>query len=350
MENNKIKSKFKIIFIGTPNFGAIILKRLIKNYRPVLVVTEPDKPAGRHQVLTPPPVKLLAEKYKIPFLQEEKILNLKSQILNLKPDLIVVAAYGQILPEEILKIPKYGCLNIHPSLLPKYRGPSPIQSVILNGEKETGITIILMDEKMDAGPMIAKSKISMRADGSPIHIGKNPRRSSSLPLGTLRGRQKSKITYLELHNQLAELGADLLIEKIPKWIEGKIKPEKQNEAKATYTKIIKKEDGKIDWQKSAEEIERQIRAFYPWPGTFTFFKKNDKKILRIKILKAEVIYSSEKQNKLPSGKVFLLEEKLCVKCKKDLLEIKELQMEGKKSMAPAEFLKGNSDIINSILI
>src|SRR4030042_1933140 len=284
MENNKIR----IIFIGTPEFGAIILEELVKNnYQPVLVITHPDKPVGRKQVLTPPPVKLAAQKYKIPIEQPERIKNYESGIRNLKPDLVICAAYGQIISGEILKIPRYGCLNVHPSLLPKYRGPSPIQTTILNGDEKTGVTIMLMDEKMDHGPILAKRELEIP----------NP-----------------KITYQELHDKVAEIGAKLLIKTIPDWINGKIKPQAQDEKKAAYTKIIKKEDGNIDWKKPAQEIERQIRAFNSWPGAFTFIQKKGKKI-RIKICQAEL----SKDNKLI---------------------IKKLQPEGKKPMSFEEFKKG----------
>jgi methionyl-tRNA formyltransferase len=286
MENDKIK----IIFIGTPEFGAIILEELVKNnYQPILVITNPDKLAGRKQVLTSPPVRLAAQKYKIPIEQPERIKNLELRIKNLKPDLVICAAYGQIISKEILEIPKYGCFNIHPSLLPKYRGPSPIQTAILNGDKKTGVTIMLMDEKMDHGPILAKRELKIT----------NP---------------KSEITYQELHDKLAEIGAKLLIKTIPDWINGKIKPQTQNEKKATYTKIIKKEDGKIDWKKPAQEIERQIRALNPWPGTFTFIKKRGKKI-RIKICQAEL-------------------------SKNNQLIIKKLQPESKKPMSFEDFKKG----------
>ena len=280
--------ELKIVFIGTPEFGAIILKELCNaNLKPVLVITAPDKPVGRKQILTPPPVKILAEKYNINIIQPEQILNSKSEILNLNPDLIVVVAFGQILPKEILEIPKYGCLNVHPSLLPKYRGPSPIQSFILNGDKKTGVTIVLMDEKIDHGQILTNSKFQIT----------NP-----------------KITYLELHNKLAELGVKLLIETIPKWTRGEIKPRPQNHSKATYTKILKKQDGKIDWQKPVEYIERQVRAFNPWPGTHTIYNG---KIL--KILKAEIL--------------------------KDQLIIKEVQLEGKKPMSFEDFLRGHPSFV-----
>jgi len=264
----------KIIFLGTPEFGATILEGLIKNnHKPCLVITATDKPVGRKQILTPPPAKIIAEKYNIPIIQPEKVLSCKLQATRIKPDLIIMAAYGEIIPKEFLEIPKYGCLNIHPSLLPKYRGPSPIQTVILNGDRETGTTIILIDEKMDHGPVIANRQLSIT---------------------------DCEITTDELSKKLAALSIDLLIKIVPKWINGEIKAKPQDESKATYTKIIKKEDGKINWKKSAEEIERQIRAFYPWPGTFTFWRNK-----RIKILEAET------SKTVP-------ENKLAIKCGKRL--------------------------------
>jgi len=313
----------KIVFIGTPEFGAIILEGLIKaNYKPVLVVTAPDKPVGRKQVLTPPPVKILAERYKIPVIQPDKILDSRFQILDSEPDLVVVAAYGQILPKEILEIPKFGCLNVHPSLLPKWRGPSPIQSTILNGDKETGITIILMNEKMDQGPILAQRELEFSI---------------------------FNFQFSKLHNKLANLGTNLLIETIPKWTKGKIKPKPQDDSKATYTKILKKDDGKIDWKKSAEEIERQVRAFESWPGSFTRWEKKDKKILLIKILKARLLKVIDSKN-YPIGKTLVApQNEICIQTGQGFLIIEKLQLEGKKEMSSEEFLRGHSDFIGTIL-
>jgi methionyl-tRNA formyltransferase len=332
----------KIIFAGTPEFGEIILEKLIKYmpsfvlspympsfalslrgpFQPILVITAPDKPVGRKQILTPPPVKTLAEKYKISVLQPEKIKNYRFTIESHEPDLIVVAAYGQILPKEILKIPKHGCLNLHPSLLPRWRGASPIQYTILNGDQETGVTIILMDEKMDHGPVVANSKFEI----------KNP-----------------KITYKELEDTLANLGAKLLIETIPKWLSGKISPQPQDEKKATYTKILKREDGKIEWQKSAQAIERQIRAFGDWPGSFSFWPRN-KKRLRLKILKADVSPQTGHGPFGIRGKTFQApNNKIAVQTGKDFLIIEKLQLEGKKPQGSEEFLRGQPDFVGSIL-
>lgn len=283
MENNKVK--LKIVFAGTPDFGATILEKLIQSeYAPALVITAPDKPVGRKQILTPPPVKVLAQKNKIAVIQPEKIRNLELEIRNLRPDLIILAAYGKILSKHILDIPRYGSLNVHPSLLPKFRGPSPIQSAILSGDKKTGVTIMLMNEKLDEGDIVS---------------------FKDYPLS-------GSETYETLHNALAETGADLLIKTMPDWISGKIKAVPQDNTKATYTKILKKEDGKIDWSKPANFIERQIRAYNPWPGTFDVYNE---KIL--KILKAEVV--------------------------NERLIIKQVQPEGKKPMDFNDFLLGHKD-------
>lgn len=308
--------------MGTPEFGAIILEGLINNnYKPILVMTEPDKPVGRDQAITPPPVKVAALRYQVPVEQPENIENWKLKIRDFNPDLIIVAAYRQILPKAILEIPQYGCLNIHPSLLPKYRGPSPIQHTILNGDKETGVTIIKMTEKIDAGPIISVSKLTS---------------------------QISEITAGELLKELANLGAKTLVETIPKIIEGKIEPILQDNLKATYTRIIKREDGKIDWQKPAEEIARQIRAFSPWPGAFTFWNR-DKKLLRMKILKDRV-YKSPSDVLYPVGKTLVVpQNEIGVQCGKDFLIIEILQIEGGKEMGADEFLRGHHDFIGVTL-
>ncbi len=298
--------KPKIVFMGTPEFGALILEGLLKkNYQPKLVIASPDKPSGRKQVLTPPPVKVLAQRYNIPILQPEILANSKSLITNYEPDLIIVAAYGKILPQEILDIPGRGALCVHPSLLPKYRGPSPIQYAILKGEKETGVTVMLMDTKMDHGPIVAQKKTV---------IGPNE-------------------TSSQLHKRLGQLGAKLLIDTIPDWLAGNIQLRRQDEKRASYTKIIRKEDGLIDWKKSAKKIERQIRAFDPWPGTYTFWEKEMVKIKDLK--KAE---KQKEKRRLKIIKAWL---------DKDKLVIEKVQPEGKKPMSFEDFLRGNPDFLES---
>jgi len=286
---------YKIVFLGTSEFAVPILEGLIKNKWGIsCVITEPDKPAGRRQILTPSPIKQVTLKHGLLVYQPEKISNIKSQLSNLKPDLIILAAYGQIIPSEILDIPTYGSLCIHPSLLPKYRGPSPIQCTILNGEKETGVTIFKMDEKIDHGPAIKNKRLKIK---------------------------DKRYNSLELSKELANLAADLLLKTLPLYLEGKIKPRPQNHKKATYTKLLKKEDGQIENSKlktqnskELEEIERKIRAYYPWPKVWTFV--NGKRII---IHKAHI--------------------------EKEKLILDVVQPEGKKAMKYEEYLKGNPKIV-----
>jgi len=319
--------KIKTILIGTPSFTENIFSKfynaLKDKFEIIAVVTAEDKPIGRKQILTPPPIKKWAVENNLPVLQPEKINAPEwiKKIKELNPDLIILAAYGQIIPKEILDIlsprsqGKYGALNIHPSLLPKYRGASPIQTAILNGDKETGVTIILMDEKTDHGDIVAKLKVKS---------------------------QKSKVTYKELSDKLADAGAELLVKILPDWIAGKIKPKPQDHSRAIFTKIIKKEDGKIDWNKSAEEIERQIRALNPWPGTHTEIKNS-----KLKILEADPSTTLGASKKI--GEVFLRDEELTVQTGNGILIIKQLQLEGKKPMPIKDFLNGHPEIVGAIL-
>lgn len=324
MENNAIK----IIFIGTPKFGAVILERLVKgNHKPILVVTATDKPAGREQNITPPPVKIIAQKYDIPLEQTDEIKDLKIKIENLKPDLIITAAFGQILPKEILDIPQYGCLNIHASLLPKYRGPSPIQAAILNNERKTGITIILMDEKVDHGPIVTQRSLD------------------------LKGTENAG----ELHDQLAEMGSRFILEIIPKWIKKMLKIKEQDHSRASFTKILTRQDGEINWEKPAEALEREIRAFNPWPGSYTGWERHGI-VKKIKILQART-FPSPGGIHYPVGKVLTVSQgEVAVQCgsvftKKegDFLIIERLQMEGKKEMDAKDFIMGFTGFLGTTL-
>jgi methionyl-tRNA formyltransferase len=314
----------KIIFIGTPEFGAIILEGLTKGgYKPVLVITETDKPVGRKQIITPPPVKTAALNYGIEVLQPEKISECEMKIKKMSPDLIIVAAYGQLIGKTILEIPKYGCLNVHPSLLPKYRGASPIQGAILSGELQTGVSIMLLDEKMDHGPVIAQEEVA------------------------ISGNDDAKT----LSDKLFRAGSNLLVKTIPDWFSGKLKAILQEEEKATYTKILGRIDGKINWSMTAKEIERQVRAYIIWPNSFTECQENKFGIKKIKIWKVK-IQEQDKNCPIGSvGKTFMAtNEEIAVQTGKDFLIIEELQPEGGKRMTSAEFLNGRSDFIGTILI
>jgi len=283
----------RIIFIGTSSFAVPILEKLIEHkYQILAIITGLDKPSGRKKELTSSPVKQTGLKHKLSILQPKRISDLYDKISQLKPDLIITASYGQIIDKKILDIPRHGSVNLHPSLLPKYRGPSPIQTAILNGDKKTGISIMLMDEKMDHGPIISQKEIKI----------------------------SSNDTYQSLEKKLSSKSASFLIKILPQYIKEQIKPQTQDESQASYSKMLTRQDGKIDWEKTTEAIERKVRAFYPWPGTWT-----DLNGKRIKILKAKAI-SKKQEASLPTGDGFLT------------LEL--VQPEGKKPMTGQEFFRG----------
>ncbi|OGC15098.1 methionyl-tRNA formyltransferase [candidate division WOR-1 bacterium RIFOXYA2_FULL_37_7] len=297
----------KIIFFGTPTPAAVCLKTLIGVEEEIIyVISQPDRKKGRGLHLTPSPAKKLAIQNKIPVETPEKIKDetFIKKIKSLNPDLIIVAAYGKILPKQILDIPKYGAINIHASLLPKYRGAAPIQHALLNGEKETGITIMQLDEGLDTGDIILQEKLEIE-----------PKDTSAILLDKLFAK-----------------GASLLLEAIKQIKNGTAKMIPQNDLKATYAKLITKEMGKINWAKPAEEINNQIRALTPWPSAYTFL---DKKML--KIFEAAVVPLSEVRK---PGEVIETKDQLIVACGKDSLSIIDVQLEGKRKMPIADFLKG----------
>jgi methionyl-tRNA formyltransferase len=241
----------KIIFAGSDNFSLTILEILSKTYLPIAIITESDRPAGRGKKIISTPIKVWAEKKNIPVFTPAHISDIQTDLTKVEPDLIIVASFGQIIPKNILSIPKKGCLNVHPSLLPKYRGSSPITAQILAEEKKTGVTIIQLDEQIDHGPVVAQESIAL-----------DPQE-----------------TQQSLTTKLTCLGGEKLIEIIESYLSNQIKLKEQNHAKAAYTKKLRKEDGLINWQEKPELIERKIRAFNPWPGTFTFAGGQRLKIL-----------------------------------------------------------------------
>jgi methionyl-tRNA formyltransferase len=307
-----VENAAKIIFWGTPYFGAKILESLIRaNFRPILVVTAPDKPKGRELEKQASEVKRMAIKHGLGVSQPTKLRENEAfweQLRSLGPDLFVVASYGKIIPKEVLAIPKKGCLNVHPSLLPRWRGASPIQATILNNDEETGAAIMLMDEEMDHGNIVASSKLKT---------------------------QISKLSYKKLEEKLIEESAKLLLETLPKWLNGRITPLPQDHSKATFCKIIKKEDGKIDFGEPAEILERKIRALNPWPGTF--FEINKK---NYKILEAEMLKDAQLLRDKGGGEFFCYDKNLIVKCGQDGLIIKKIQPESKKPLSGYEFWCG----------
>lgn len=317
-----MSKKIRTIFIGTPDFGIPALSALANSndFEVIAVITQPDKKQGREQILTAPAMKVTAEKFGIPVFQPEKINKFVDEIKKINPELIIVAAYAQIISQALLDIPKYGCINIHGSLLPKYRGAACIQGAILNGEKETGITIMKMNAGLDTGDIIEKF---------------------SLPI-------LDNDTTETLFDKLSQLGGEIIVPTLLKFIDNKIIPQKQNDAEASYVKMIKKEDGKIYWNKSAEEIERLVRAMTSWPGAFTELQISNDKLQIIKILQVEhsAIQSSDKK----IGEVFLDDGKIAVQCGQDALVILRLQMAGKKPLDSEEFLRGYKDIVGMIFV
>ena len=301
----------RIIFMGTAELSCASLEKLVgeKYFSVVAVVTQPDKPKGRELKLTPSPVKILAEKLKLPVLQPLKARDEKfiAELRALTPDLIVVVAYGQILPPAILALPKFGCVNVHTSLLPKYRGAAPIQRAIADGEKETGVTIMQMDAGLDTGPVLTLRRTPITA------------------------ADDSKI----LHDRLAQLGAELLAETLAGYVAGSIAPQPQPAEGATYAAKIKKEDGQIDWDSPAEKIFNRLRAFTPWPGAFTFLAAEPKPLL-LKIWRLEPVEVSG-----VAGKVLSADKSgITIACGEKAVRILELQREGGKRLTAEQFLAG----------
>ena len=296
--------KLRTVFFGTSEFGLPALEWLFQNTDLQAVITTPDKPSGRKQELIPSPVKQWAERNNIRLLQPDDLKDevFQNVLRDLDPEVAIVASYGKIIPQKVLDIPKYKSLNLHPSLLPKYRGATPVQNAILNGDKITGTTLMLMDDKMDHGPILAQKKYDIWP----------------------------KTTYPQLHEELGKLSAEVLAENWEEYVKGELTPQPQDEAKAIYVKLLTKEDGKIDWKKEASEIERQIRAFTPWPGTYTVSGEDT-----IKIFKAQI---SDK--KLVPGETLIENKKLFVGTASSALEILELQMPGGKRLTAEQFLTG----------
>ena len=293
--------------MGTAGFACPSLAALDNSPETIVigVVTQPDRPKGRQLIPHSPAVKVEAESRKLTVHQPLRIRNDFNFLYQLNPDLIVVAAYGQILPEIILDLPKQGCINVHGSLLPLYRGAAPIQRAILDGQNETGVTIMEMEAGMDTGPMISKIK-------TPIETGDNAQ---------------------TLHDRLANLGAKLLVETIPQYVSGKIKPTPQDESQATHAPKITRDMGQIDWSKTATEIWNQARAFTPWPGIFTHISGKLLKIIDVEPVDI---------NNLEPGIIGKSNyEGIIVGCGKKALRIKQLQKEGGKRLAANAFLAGH---------
>ena len=314
--NNK-----KIVFMGTPKFAVPVLEMLIENYGVDLVITQPDKKVGRKEVLTPPPVKVVALENNIKVLQPEKISTDEetyNTLKDLNPDIIITAAYGQLVPDKILEIPEYKCINVHGSLLPKLRGGAPIQYSILEDHKKTGITIMYMVKKLDAGDMISKVEVDILDSDN----------------------------YEILHDKLSVAGRDLLNETLPKIFSGDIAPEKQDDAEATFARNILREDEKINWNTSAREVFNKVRALDPTPGAFTYLDGNI-----LKIWTSEVLELDEQSSYTKVGTIIKQDKKnIYVLCgNRTVLKVNELQVSGKKRMPVVNFLSNKKDYVGTIL-
>ncbi len=309
----------RIVFMGAPEFGVPTLKWLIgSGHDLVAVYTPPDRPAGRGRALTFSAVKRVALEHGLTVIQPAsfKERSAVEHLARLRPDVIVVAAFGLILPREVLSLPTFGCLNLHPSLLPRHRGPSPVQGAILAGDEVTGVSIMLLDEGMDSGPVLSQRVVAIEPEDTAQSLGA----------------------------RLAEIGAQLLAETLPLWLSGSLAPRPQGEEGATYTRILSKGEGEIDWQLSATDIWRRARAFYPWPGAYTRWQGRIFKVL-------EAIPIPGGGGK--AGKVVALAPRegasLGVECGDGILGLIRVQLEGKKAMSADEFLQGHSGFMGAML-
>ncbi len=295
----------RIVFMGSPAFSLPVLEKLVEGYPVAGVVTQPDRPAGRGQVLTPPPVKELAERLHIPVIQPNRLKEPAAveNLVSWKPDLIVVAAFGQILRQNVLDLPPYGCINVHASLLPRWRGAAPIQAAILHGDPETGVSIMKMDAGVDSGPVLAQKAVAILPDD----------------------------TTDSLSARLSVVGADLMAETLPGYLAGRIIPQPQDESQATRAPMIKKEDGLLVFNLPAVDLERKVRAFNPWPGTFFFWQGAP-----LKVLHAHVNPSDSQK----PGRAEDIEKFPAVATPSGWLVLDLVQPAGKKPMPGDVFLRG----------
>lgn len=305
-----------IVFMGTPEFAVPSLESLIKTQTVVGVVTQPDRPAGRGMKLRPSPVKQVAEQAGIPVYQPKSLRSeaAAEPLRHWRPDLIVVAAFGQILRPHVLELPPHGCLNVHASLLPRWRGASPIQHAILAGEPETGISLMRMDVGMDTGPIYIQQAIPIQPND----------------------------TAATLHDRLAELGAIMLTQYLDDILAGRLTPIPQDDSLATYAPLIRKEDGRLDWQQTSQALERRIRAMTPWPGAYTIWQGTP-----LKIVAARPV-----TERLPAGEpgeVVPYQAAAAVLTGNGGLELQQVQLAGKRPMAITDFIHGRPDFIGSLL-
>lgn len=302
-----------VVFMGTPEFAIPSLAALIDSFEVVGVFTQPDRPSGRGRKLTAPPVKRLALDHDIPLAQPEALKSdaVLATLNEWSPRVIVVAAYGQILPPEVLELPPLGCVNVHASLLPRWRGAAPVQAAILHGDPNTGVTIMKMDPGLDTGPILAQR---------------------STPIGP-------EETGGELADRLAQMGAELLIETLPRYAAGELEPIPQDDSQATKAPLLRKEDGLLDFHEPAEQLERQVRAYHPWPGTHFYWKEH-----RIAVQHASV---GETEGDLEPGTALETGGGPGVQTSEGVLILEQVQPAGKRLMSGESFLNGAQDFPGS---
>jgi methionyl-tRNA formyltransferase len=315
---NKLAMKVRTVFMGTPQFAGTILESLLQGSCQVhAVYTQPDKPAGRGRPVVFPPVKKLALERQIPVIQPEtfKSSEVLEKLASFQPEIIIVAAFGAILPPEVLSLPKFACLNIHPSLLPRHRGPSPVANTILYGDGLTGVTIMLMDAGLDTGPILTQEKVGI----------------------------SFMDTAGSLSSKLADVGAKLLQETLPRWLGGELKPQAQDESQATCSRLITSEDAEIDWNLSTLQLWRRVRAYNPWPSCYTWYQGK-----RLKIHKAIPIGSVTEGE---IGEVVALMEPpgVGVITRQGILGLCQVQLEGRRAMSVNDFIRGQRDFIGNVL-
>ncbi len=311
----KNMESLKIAFLGTPEFVVPIFKELVAaSITPFLVITQPDESVGRKKVLTPPPVKVWAQENSYTVEQPASKKELTAIIEKYQPDVCVLVAFGQIVPQAALDAIPHGIINIHPSLLPKYRGPSPIQSALLNGDTQIGVTIMKLDAEMDHGPVLVQEV---------IEVGSND-------------------DNISLHEKAGKLGAQLIAKVLPEYIDGLLIPSAQDDSQATYCEMIARQDGELDWALSATALFNRYRAFQPWPGVFTYFYGKRLKIVKMTLLQAI-------PEPLEPGKVVQIQDEIVVGTSAGAIELKRVQIEGKPEMDIQDFVRGYRDLIGATL-
>ena len=310
----------KLIFLGTSEFAVPILKTIKEktNWEIALVVSESAKPQGHRQKVIDTPVARYSKEFNLNLITPSDLASVNWK--QYQADVAVVVSYGRILPKEIVYLPTWGTINIHPSLLPKLRGASPIQTALTQGLDETGVTLMVIDEKMDHGPILSQEMLVIEPGD----------------------------TYLTLESKLSELGAKMLVQDLPRYIAGKLKPVEQNHAEATYTKLIKKENGLIDWSKPADDIYNQWRAYIKWPGVYTFFKNKSGTNTRFKLIEIEKCAKLGFAQK-PTGEIFIEQKELFIACNVGAIKIIKLQPESSKTLTAQEFLNGYGYFVGQVL-